>query len=707
MTIRQFSSCPSTRRSAAGKALLAPMLGLFLGVLAAAADARSLTDISYATQPGNQVVVSLTFDEPVDAPQSFTISDPARIAVDLAGTSNQVKDRNVSIGVGVVESVSAVEAGGRTRVVVKLSRMIPYDIQTAGNTVRLVLDQHGSTAQPAMAGTTTAFPSAQTDAAADYSIDKIDFRRTPEGAGQVVVKISDPSLPINIREEGGKVIAEFQNTRIPPDLERRLDVTDFATPIQTIDLRRFGNSVRLVVDSTGNYDELAYQAGDVFVVEVKPLTPEEQEQLRQDQQRYVGERLSLNFQDIEVRSVLQLIADFTGLNVVVSDSVTGNITLRLQDVPWDQALDIILKTKGLDKRQQGNVMLVAPADELATRERLQLEAQKQLQQLAPVRSDFIQVNYAKAADMAELIRSKDASLLSERGTVKVDARTNTLIVQDTDRNLSEIRSLVARLDVPVRQVLIESRVVIARDDFARDLGVRFGYSRAGSLGDMGAVIGGTRPGAFTYDQATAFSSPPGSGNEGLLVDLPVTSPSGAIGLAVGRLGSYLLQLELSAMETEGRGTIVSSPRVITANQKAATIEQGVEIPYLEASSSGAATVSFKKAVLGLTVTPQITPDDRVLLDLEVSKDSRGEVVNGTPSINTQSVTTQVLVDNGETIVLGGVFERTNTNSVERIPIFGELPIVGHLFRSTTKVDNRSELLIFVTPKILRESLSTR
>jgi len=698
-TTRRKSAAPSRqalpRRPGVFSALL--LAGALLP--GGGAWAKALTDITYSSLSGNKVIIDLKLDHPAGTPNAFTINDPARIAIDLPDTTAELASKQIDIGIGTVEGVTAVEAGGRTRVVVKLAQLMPYDLQASGNTIRLVLDQPGAARETsALAGA--------------FGLTDLDFRRTPEGAGRVVVKLSNPNLPVNVRQEGGKVIADFLNTEVPANLERRLDVTDFATPVQNLDLRRSGNNARLVITPTGDFEQLAYQTGDTFTIEVKPITPEELEQRRINEERYVGDRLSLNFQDIEVRSVLQLIADFTGLNVVVSDSVRGNITLRLQDVPWDQALDIILKTKGLDKRQRGNVLLIAPAEEIANRERVQLESQKQVRELAPLRSEFIQVNYAKASDLASLIGSKDAALLSERGTVKIDARTNTLIVNDTDQSLSNIRALVSRLDIPVKQVLIESRIVIATDDFARALGVQFGYSRNQNVtiggSDMGVIIGGTQPNGFTPPNGTVTGIAVG-GNEGLIVDLPAAQTGASLGLAIGRVGSYLLQLELQAMETEGRGSIVSSPKVITANQKAATIEQGVEIPYQEASSSGATSVSFKKAVLGLTVTPQITPDDRVLLDLKVSKDSRGpDVAAGTggsiPSINTQSVTTQVLVNNGETVVLGGVFERTNSNSIRRVPLLGELPVIGTLFRSRYTVDNRSELLIFVTPKILKESL---
>lgn len=670
-----------------------------------AAFARALTAIDYTGMSGNKIQLTLTLDEPIDSPNTFAIQDPARIAIDLPATENQIEQRSTDIGVGAVEGVTTLSANGRTRVVVRLTQLVPYELQTSGNTIRLLVDAPGS--MPDADGSTQ--PGAR---AAEHAVTDIDFRRTEEGDGRIILSLSDSSASVNIREEGGKIIADFINTSLPEELERRLDVTDFATPVKTIDLRRYGQNVRMVVTPTGTYDQIAYQAGDTFTVELQPVTPEEQEARRAAEGRYSGERLSLNFQDIEVRAVLQLIADFTGLNIVVSDSVAGNITLRLQDVPWDQALDIILKTKGLDLRKQGNVLLVAPAEEIAARERLELETKRQAQELAPLRSEFIQVNYAKAGELADLIQGGEASLLSERGTVKIDPRTNTLIIQDTVYNLEQIRSLVQRLDIAVRQVLIESRIVIATDDFSRDLGVRFGAAGTDTYnrGRDFVTIGGTNTGYVDFGPGNnaGFITSDREGEDGkagLIVDLPVDDPAGALSLAVGRIGSALLQLELSAMESEGKGSVVSSPRVITANQKAATIEQGVEIPYQEASSSGATSVSFKKAVLGLTVTPQITPDDRVLLDLAVSKDSRGETTTAGPAINTQSVSTQVLVDNGETVVLGGIYEQTSVSGVRRVPLLGELPLVGWLFKSTTKVDDRSELLIFVTPKILKESLS--
>jgi len=389
---------------------------------------------------------------------------------------------------------------------------------------------------------------------------------------------------------------------------------------------------------------------------------------------------------------------------VVSDTVKGSLTLRLKNVPWDQALDLILKTKGLAMRQTGNVMLIAPSEEIAAREKLELESQKQIKQLEPLYSEFIQVNYAKAASIAKLLKSSDTSLLSDRGTATIDARTNTLLVQDTAAKLADIRKLVARLDIPVRQVLIESRIVIANNNFARDLGVKFGYSKTVDYNDDHVlVVGGKQPGDLITSPTTPFEVPAGSGITGLITDLGVTNPTGSLGLAVGKLGSHLLQLELNAMEAEGQGEVVSSPRVLTSNQKEAYIEAGTEIPYQEASSSGATSTSFKKAVLSLTVTPQITPDDRIIMDLNVNKDSVGRVFNGVPSIDTKEVGTQVLVDNGETLVLGGIYERDRLDEEDRVPFFGELPMVDWLFKTTRKKDEKSELLIFITPKIVKEN----
>ena len=531
-----------------------------------------------------------------------------------------------------------------------------------------------------------------------------------------MVTLSNPSTPVDVREEGGKIVVEAFKANVPSSLVQSLDVMDFATPITKVETRPFGENVKIEISPTGEYDYLAYQTNEIFTVEVRSLSSQEKEALQKERLIYTGERLSLNFQDIEVRAVLQLLADFTGLNLVTSDTVGGRITLRLKNVPWDQALDIILKSKGLSKRQVDNVIMVAPTEEVAAREQLELESQQKIEELAPLRSDFIQVNYAKAEDLATLLKSEENRLLSERGNVTVDVRTNTLLIQDTAGKLEDIRRLLQRLDIPVRQVLIESRIVIANNDFAKDLGVRFGTNFDGSFGDNFTLTGGSLPGYLdnTSDPATfapgfEVNSEGGTNQEGLMVNLPVTAPSGGLNLLVGKVGTYLLQLELTAMQTEGRGELVSSPRLITSDQTQATIKQGVEIPYQEATSSGATKVAFKEALLKLDVTPHITPDDRVRMDLVISKDNPdfSRVVLGVPPIDTRKIETTVLVDNGETVVLGGVFERTKTSNTEKVPFFGDIPYAGVLFRRNEKVDNNNELLIFVTPKILKETLTVR
>jgi type IV pilus assembly protein PilQ len=680
--------------------LLAGAMLLGGGIASVSAADKSTTNalksVEFAGLPGDKAQIVLTLSNTASAPLSFTIDNPARIALDFPATKNELSQRTQTIGIGMADSMTAIEAQGRTRVVVNLVEMVPYEAHAEGNKVILTI-QGGGKEESVAAATVAA-----AKGGARPQIDNIDFRRGEHGEGRVIVSLSDPSIPVDIQQEGGNVVVDFYRTQLPAQLARRLDVLDFATPVKTIDTLAKGENVHMVITPMGEYDYLAYQSNNEFTIEVKQITKEEAEEKKKDEFGYKGERLSLNFQDIEVRSVLQLIADFTGINIVVSDSVKGSLTLRLKNVPWDQALDLILKTKGLAMRQTGNVMLVAPAEEIAAREKLELEAQKQIKELEPLYSEFIQVNYAKAADIAKLLKSSGASLLSERGTVTIDERTNTLLVQDISSRLADVRKLVAKLDIPVRQVLIESRIVIASNTFARDLGVKFGYSKQTDFGgDKTLIVGGTESGGFSgVTPTTNFAV---GGATGLITDLGVAAPSGSIGLAVGKLGSHLLQLELNAMEAEGEGEVISNPRVLTSNQKEAFIEAGTEIPYQEATSSGATSVTFKKAVLSLKVTPQITPDDRIIMDLNVNKDSVGRVYDQVPSIDTKEVGTQVLVDNGETLVLGGIYEQSTRNDVERVPFFGDLPMVDWLFKRTLKSDDKSELLIFITPKIVKEN----
>jgi type IV pilus assembly protein PilQ len=678
------------------------LLGGWQYARAEAAPLNSLQEISYAGLPGNQVQIVFKLSQPVSSPASFTIDNPARIAFDLPATKSELATRSQSIGIGPAKSVTAVEVKGRTRVVLNLLEMVPYETRAEGNQIVVVL---GGSAATQAARSPAPVPGG-VGMTGQAAVTDVDFRRGDQGEGRVVITLSDPAIPVDMRQEAGKVVLDFKGASLPEELERRLDVTDFATPVKLVDTESRRDGVRMTITPIGEYEHLAYQADNQFTVEIRETTKEEQEQRRKQEFGYTGERLSLNFQDIEVRSVLQLLADFTGTNIVVSDTVSGSLTLRMQNVPWDQALDIVLKTKGLAKRESGNVMLIAPSEEIAAREKLELESQKQIEELSPLYSDFIQVNYAKASDLATLLQSGDSSLMSERGKVTVDDRTNTLLIQDTAEKLEQIRRMVARLDIPVRQVLIESRIVLANNDFAKDLGVRFGFSHNSQSNAADFVLGGKRPGDVNYaDTITAYEAPAGSGNEGLLVDLPVANPSGALGIALGKLGSNLLALELSAMQLEDRGEVISSPRVITSNQQEASIQQGVEIPYQEASSSGATSVSFKEAVLELKVTPQITPDDRIIMDLNVSKDSVGQIFAGVPSIDTRNVSTRVLVDNGETLVLGGIYEQERGKEVERVPFFGELPGVGWLFKTERNRNDKSEMLIFVTPKIIKQSLA--
>lgn len=699
-------------------ATLFSFLGLAFDAVAATPPANTLEAVEFSSLPGDRVQITLTTSGPAPQPLTFAIDNPARVALDFPGTKNKVTPRNQTIGIGMAKGLRIAETRERTRVVLDLVRIVPYETRVDGNKVFVILKDSATAAADSPAPTTGAMHTAAmagvpVDATAQ-GIRNVDFRRGPRGEGQIIVKLTSPSIPVDVRQERGNLVVEFHNAQLPANLERRLDVTDFATPVKMVDTFTQGKNVQMVITSTGEYEHLAYQSDDVLTIEVKQ--PEKKETAIAQEETYTGERLSLNFQNIEVRSVLQLIADFTGLNIVVSDAVSGSLTLRLHNVPWDQALDIILKTKGLDMRQSGNVVLVAPSAEIAARERQEMEARKQVEELAPLRSEFVQINYAKAADIAALLKAKENTLLSPRGNVTVDERTNTLLLQDTADRLEDIRRLVARLDIPVRQVLIESRIVIANNDFSRDMGVRFGATAVRKNGNNGIV---TTSGRLTGTDTTVNSALENIQNTGqpfpvevpsledrLNVNLPVAGNAGRIALAI--LGSdYLLDLELSALQAEGRGEVISSPRVITANQREARIEQGVEIPYQEATSSGATSTSFKKAVLSLSVTPQITPDDRIIMDLAVTKDSVGGVYGGIPSINTREVATQVLVDNGETVVLGGIYEQERINSVEKVPVLGDLPGLGVLFRNKTETDNKSELLVFVTPKIIKESLGLR
>lgn len=703
-------------------ALALALTGMSVAQAQAAPASNQLKDIQVQPLPGNQLELRLLTTGPASEPLAFTIDNPARISLDLQGTTLALDKRRKDVNIGPLVTILAAEAGGKTRIVLNLDTMVPYQTRVDGNAVVVTLG-----APQAAAAAVTSFPAPNATAAtagggaasSGRSVSGVDFRRGENGAGRVVITLSDPATPVDVRKEGDRVVLSFNGATLPASLQKRLDVTDFATPVNSIESASTPSGTRVSIAAKLPFQELAYQSDSVFTVEIAPVVVTEKDlkpTLFSPDRDYSGERLTLSFQDIETRAVLQLLADVSGRNIIVSDSVAGNVTLRLQNVPWDQALDIVLATKGLDMRENGGVIIVAPADEIAAREKADLEARKDILELEPLFSEYLQVNYAKAADLAELMKGgKGNSLLSERGTVAIDERTNTLLVKDVSDHIAQIRRLVSTLDIPVRQVLIEARIVIVNDDFSRDLGVRWGVTAINDTSDGLVAVTGSSTGTNTIVNS-ALSNQQSTGsmypvqlpalNDRYNVNLPLVNPAGRIGLAL--LGEdYLVDLELSALQAEGRGEVISSPRVITANQKEASIRQGVEIAYQEAASSGATTTQFKDAVLSLTVTPQITPDDRIILDLKVTKDSVGATYSNerggsVPSIDTREVDTQVLVNNGQTVVLGGVYETEEGETVSKVPFLGDLPGVGVLFRSTRKVSNKSELLIFVTPKILKE-----
>jgi type IV pilus assembly protein PilQ len=756
-----------------------PPVWLLIGT--AKVVAADLNDVQFTTQPENRVEIQLLFSGPVDAPRTFDTVSPARIALDFDGVGNRLDRRAIPIGLGPVHSLVAVEASDRARVVINLNNPVPYRVTTDGNRVRVDVDAGSAVdvTRPAspIAATGGAPASAPADArrdprvpgtaaAAGPNVRDIDFRRGPEGEGRVLIKLPTPASRVTVREQGSRILVDIIDSALPQRLFRRLDVVDFATPVVAVESRPKGRNVEVDVQTGSAFEYRAYQTDDLFTLELRPPTSAEKQRLAREEVVYDGERLSLNFQDIEVRAVLQLLADFTDLNLVASDSVDGSITLRLKNVPWDQALDIILKTKNLTKRREGNVIVVGPFDEIVGHEERSLTADQRLEELAPIRSEFIPIRFAKAAEIAAFIRgassvqstisskerldpmgrdaqqfdrtiteaTKDSILTPGRGSVTFDERTNTLLVMDTAARLDAIREVVARLDIPVRQVMIESRVVIANNDFTRDLGVRFGLATSmGALDSNEMLIGGglqgnipgwggynagpfglntggqpnnaiiLNPGAATPVELPTDSTP------SLLVNLPARlaeNRGGAVNFLIGRVGSYLLQLELSAMQREGRGEVISSPRVITSDQKEAKIEVGKKIPYSTVSQDGT-NVQFENATLSLKVTPAITPDDRIIMDLVVTKDEPdflNTAADGTPSINTREIETRVLVANGETVVLGGVYERTKIFAKEQIPWLGDVPVLGRLFKQELREDNNSELLIFVTPKILKGDL---
>ncbi len=688
-------------------------VSLLAAFLSPALLAANLNALDVAALPGDRVELKLVFDEPVASPRGYTLDQPARIALDLPGVSNNLGAKNRELGVGNARSVTVVEAQGRTRLIVNLTALVPYSTRVDGNNLFVVLGESSGTTSPAAASAAVTAPIAKSapvkPMAAGKAIDNIDFRRGEDGAGNVVITLSDPSVGSTIEEQGGKIRVVFAKAELPEALRVRLDVQDFATPVKFVDSTAQAGGASIAIEPTGRYDYLAYQTDNHLTISVKPLTEEEADKRKADRFAYSGEKLSLNFQDIDVRSVLQLIADFTDLNLVASDTVSGNITLRLQNVPWDQALDLVLKTKGLDKRQVGNVLLVAPADEIAARERQELESQRQIAELAPLRREVVQVNYAKAADIARLFQSvtSNGAVAEDRGSIAVDDRTNNIIAYQTQERLDELRRIVAQLDIPVRQVMIEARIVEANVGYDKALGVRWGgnytndnwglYGKDGAIGrdeDGGRYLlpGTDKVGNFTLEDALAPVP---------FVDLGVLNSTAGIG--IGYVSDHgILDLQLSAMEKTGNGEVVSQPKVVTADKETAKILKGAEIPYQEASSSGATSTSFKEAALSLEVTPQITPDNRIIMEVKVTKDAPdfANALNGVPPINKNEVNAKVLVTDGETIVIGGVFSNSQISSIEKVPFLGDVPFVGRLFRRDIVEDKKSELLVFLTPRIL-------
>ena len=665
-------------------------------------QANELKDVRFSSLPGDATEITFEFSEAPSEPKGYTIEQPARIVLDFAGVKNALESKYHTLGVGNAKRMNIIGASGTTRAIIELADLVPYTSTVSGNQLNLRI---GATSASVVSKPMTSAGGTPSTAKASLApvVESIDFRRGDKGDGQVVIEFSSANVDIDMSEVGGAIQLRLPGVELPQALRQRLDVVDFATPVKRIDSYILDGAPVVTIKPEGSYDYLAYQADKQFTVSVEPLTVAEVEERRKDKFPFTGEKLSLNFQDIEVRAVLQLIADFTGLNLVASDTVGGSITLRLQNVPWDQALELILKTKGLDKRKVGNVLLVAPADEIAAREKLEIETNKQVAELAPVRLEVIQINYAKAADIVSLLK-QDKELISERGFISSDDRTNTISVRETTDKQEQIRKLIATWDIPVRQVLIEARIVRARSNLTEELGITWGGGGLDQDGSNLFRIGGSQNTLAELTEVANGTADTISFPDALAVDLGVTRTN-ASSIAIGfGAADYLIDMELSAFESDGKGEIVAQPKIVTADRQTATIKSGEEIPYQEASSSGATSVSFKEAVLSLEVTPQITPDDKVIMDLRVNQDTRGEVTAGIPSIQTNEVITQVLVGNGETVVLGGIFQSEEAITITKTPFLGDIPYIGALFTKTEEIDQRAELLIFITPKLLKDGL---
>jgi type IV pilus assembly protein PilQ len=657
---------------------------------------------------GGKVVVKLKLKEALSAvPTGFSLTNPPRVAFDLPNTANGLGKVSQDFKEGMLRSVRIGQTPGRSRVVLNLDRAVRFNTALAGQTVVVTL-------QPAVAAEPAPFAEGKPMQQA-HSVRGIDFKRGRNGEGQVVIDLSDPGTGIDLKQSGRNIVVDLIQTQLPVSLERRFDVNDFGTPVESIEVTSQGENSRVSIQARGRWEQAAYQTDNRFIIEIKPFVEQQGKKAG-----YSGEKLSLNFQNVEVRSVLQVIADFTGLNIITSDTVAGNLTLRLKDVPWDQALDIILQAKGLDMRKTGNVVWIAPRDELATKEKLALEAQQQIQELEPLRTESFQLNYQKADSIQKILSDSQQRILSKRGSALTDPRTNILFISDVPSKLEEIRALLKQIDVASRQVLIESRVVEASDTFSKNLGARLGFTDLSFLKGLGAPgIGGNpktylggnvRSNGVITGQATTYDQ--SYFPDSFSVNMPADSIAGRSPgqFAITLLNSSMtrfVNMEISALQVDGKGKIISSPRVITADNVEAVIEQGTEIPYAQATSSGATSVAFRKATLSLKVKPQITPDDNVIMKLEVHKDSVGQSTIAGPSIDTKQVNTEVLVENGGTVSIGGIFTQDETKEVSKVPLLGDVPLFGSLFKNEVNKNDRKELLIFVTPKILRDQVTAR
>ncbi|MBC7787804.1 MAG: type IV pilus secretin PilQ [Methylophilaceae bacterium] len=733
--------------------LLSVMLLLMMSLVRAEESTlhNKIENVEFSSLSGGRINIRIQMQEALkNPPAGFTLNNPARIALDFPGVANGLSKNNVLAGQGALKSITLAQAKERTRMVLNLTKSVAYSASINGKDVNVILQASEATVAAASA-VETKFSEVKIGDKT-HQITNVDFARGKNGEGRIIVDLSDATAGINIKQKGKTIVVDFINTNVPDNLQRRLNVINFNTAVLYVDTMKQGNNSRMVIEPKGNWEQSAYQADKKFIIDVRQIAEDPNKLVQGSKPGFSGEKLSLNFQNVEVRTVFDVIAEFTGLNIIVSDTVTGNITLRLKDVPWDQAMDIIIKNKNLNIRKSGSVIMVAPAEEVAAKDKLQLEANQQIEDLEPLKTEVFTLKYMKADSLKNILTDSGGSsggssggktkILSKRGTAVLDPRTNTVFVQDTPKYLEAVQEIINKTDIPIKQVMIESRLVIADDKFSKALGSRFGVSHIGSAngGTTKTAVGGQlnstggytsvtsadgkvtatqtgtagtaqalQTGALTQGTSSQGVSIGGSpAGQDLMSNLPVANSFGNFAFSLFRLpAGLLLNLELSALESDQRGKIVSSPRVTTANQQKAIISQGTKIPYLQASSSGAANVAFVDATLSLEVTPQITPDDKIIMDLEVKKDKVGVILAGTPSIDTQRVQTQVLVANGETAVLGGIYEQVERNAVDKVPFFGDLPVLGNLFKRKTKQQDKTELLIFITPKIMDESLGIK